>query len=68
MEDMKVRNIVFFLWRGVVSTSPNTLAGEPHLSGGPCVLIQYIYGHPPFITVIHHTFILLYQLVIQVTV
>ena len=47
MEDMKVRNIVCFLRRGVVSTSPNTQAGGPPLGDGPCMLIQHNYGHLP---------------------
>jgi hypothetical protein len=47
MEDMKFLNVVCFLRRGVVSTSPNTQAGGPPLGGGPCMLIQYIYSHPP---------------------
>jgi hypothetical protein len=46
MKDMKVRNIFYFLRRGVVSTSPNTRAGGPPLGDGPCLLIQYIYSHP----------------------
>jgi len=46
MRDMEVRNIFYFLRRGVVSTSPNTQAGGPPLVGGPCMLIQYIYSHP----------------------
>jgi len=47
MDGMKVRNIFYFLRRGVVSTSPNTQAGWPPLGGGRCVFIQYIYNHPP---------------------
>ena len=38
----------FFSRGGVVSTSPNPLAGGPPLVGCPRLLIQYIRGYPPY--------------------
>jgi hypothetical protein len=35
-----------FLWRGVVSTSPNPQAGGPPLVGCPRLLIQFIHSYP----------------------
>ena len=40
--------MVKFLWRGVVSTSPNSQAGRQPLVGCPRLLIQYIPSYPPF--------------------
>ena len=37
-----------FLWRGVVSTSPNPQTGGPPLVGRPQLLIQYIHGCAPY--------------------
>ena len=39
---------VFFLWGGVVSTSPNPQAGGPPLVGCPRLLIHYIRIYPPY--------------------
>jgi hypothetical protein len=38
---------MYFLWRGVVSTSPNAQAGGPPLVGYPRLLIQFIHSYPP---------------------
>ena len=37
-----------FLWRGVVSTSPNPQAGGPPLISCPQLLIQFIHSYPPY--------------------
>ena len=37
-----------FLWRGVVSTSPNPQAGGPPFVACPRLLIQYIRSYPPY--------------------
>jgi len=42
------RNVILFLRWGIVSKSPNTQAGGPHLVGCPRLLIQYIHSHPPY--------------------
>jgi hypothetical protein len=42
-------NIVTFLWRGVVSTSPNPQAKRPPLVGRPRLLVQYIRSYPPYV-------------------
>jgi len=37
-----------FLWRGVVSTSPNPQAEGPPPVDSPWLLIQYIHSYPPY--------------------
>jgi hypothetical protein len=37
-----------FLWRGVVSTSPNSQAGVPPLVGCPRLLIQFNHSYTPY--------------------
>jgi hypothetical protein len=39
---------MYFLWRGVVSTSPNPQAGGPPLVGCPQLLIQFTHSYPPY--------------------
>jgi hypothetical protein len=39
---------MYFVWRGVVSTSPNPQAGGPPLVGCPRLLIQFIHSYPPY--------------------
>ena len=39
---------IFFLGRGVVSTSSNPQAGGPPLVGYPRLLIQFIHSYPPY--------------------
>jgi hypothetical protein len=45
-------NMVNFLRRGVVSTSPNSQAGGPPLVGCPRMLIQNIRSYPPYLEVV----------------
>jgi hypothetical protein len=41
--------VVKFLWREVVTTSPNPQAGGPPLVGCPRLLVQYIRSYPPYV-------------------
>ena len=42
-----------FLWRGVISTSPNPQAGVPPLVGCLRLLIQYTRSYPPYRPFLH---------------
>jgi hypothetical protein len=44
-----IRNIINFLRRGVISTSPNLQAGGPPLVGCPRLLIQNIRSYPAYL-------------------